>query len=85
MKIWRISQGKNNTWDTYDSAVVFADTEKDARMTHPSPYEIDGIWDGKVRSRSSWCDAKYVKVEYLGDTERDVPNKTVICGSYNAG
>lgn len=84
MKIWKISQKKNNTWDTYDSAVVFAETEECARMTHPSECETYDL-DGKVDSYSSWCDAKDVTVEYLGETDRIVPNKTVICASYNAG
>ena len=83
MKIWKISQKENNNWDTFDSAVVFAETEKDARMTFP--HSLNQGWDGKVGMRSSWCDAKYVTVEYLGVTDRDVPNKTVICASFNAG
>lgn len=86
MKIWKISQTENLIWDTFDSAVVFAETEEDARMTHPSAYEFtDSKWDGKVDYYSSWCDAKYVTVEYLGETDRDVPNKTVIVGSFRAG
>lgn len=88
MKIWRISQNVNNNWNTYDSAVVFADTEQDARMTHPSYYEFgeEGeIWDGKHRDYGRWCNAKDVIVEYLGVTDREVANKTVICASFNTG
>lgn len=87
MKIQRISQEKNDTWDTYDSAVVFAETEQDARMTHPNGYQKTGDldWGGNEMSYGSWCDAEDVKVEYLGTTDRVVPNKTVICSSFNAG
>lgn len=89
MKIWRISQKANNDWDTYDSAVVFADTEQDARMTYPAGYKFTNgesiEWNGKETSYGSWCDAKDVNVEYLGTTDREVPNKTVICASFNAG
>lgn len=87
MKIWRISQKANNYWDTYDSAVVFAETEEDARMTHPIKYEFEKgeVWDGKHRNYGPWCDAKDVTVEYLGTTDRVVPNKTVICASFNVG
>lgn len=38
MKIYKISQGLNTGWDTYDSVVVCAESEDDARTIHPSEY-----------------------------------------------
>jgi hypothetical protein len=38
MKIYRISQNINDGYDTYDSAVVAADNEEDARNIHPSQF-----------------------------------------------
>jgi hypothetical protein len=34
-KVFRISQRNNNGYDTYDSAIVVAESEGDARMIHP--------------------------------------------------
>ena len=36
MKLWLISQDVNNNYDTYDSAVVAAETEEEARVTFPN-------------------------------------------------
>lgn len=36
MKLWLIQQTANEGYDTYDSAVVAAETEEDARRTHPA-------------------------------------------------
>lgn len=41
--LYLISQSVNEGYDTYDSAVVCAATEDDAKHIHPSPY-ADG-WD----------------------------------------
>jgi hypothetical protein len=86
MKLWKISQKVNNDWDTYDSAVVAAETENDARYTEPT-HDNDTVseWNGIATRWSSWCDAKDVIVEYLGETDRVIPNKTVIVASFNAG
>lgn len=39
MNIYRVSQTENNHYDTYDSIIVAAETEDDARNTLPSEYE----------------------------------------------
>jgi hypothetical protein len=36
MKLWLISQSRNNGYDTFDSAVVAAETEAEARHIHPN-------------------------------------------------
>jgi len=82
MNIYLISQDVNNDYDTYDSAVVYAPTEEDARMTHPSDYKHD--WDGTMYDWSPWCDAREVQVDYLGETS-EVVDAGVICASFNAG
>ncbi len=35
MNLYLISQDKNDGYDTYDAAVVAANTENEARMIHP--------------------------------------------------
>jgi hypothetical protein len=81
MKLWHISQTVNRDYDTYDSAVVAAETEEAARMTHPNG-NIE--WGGTVPTWGSWAAAKYVTVEYLGEAREGHP-PGVVCASFNAG
>ena len=82
MYLWLISQTMNQDYDTYDSAVVAAETIKKARYTSPS--EFCENWDGKAVAYDSWCAADYVKVTLLGlAIEGTKPG--VICASFNAG
>ena len=49
MKLYLISQDVNTGYDTYDSAVVSAKSEADARTIHPSAYTThakNGKWMG---------------------------------------
>ena len=46
MNLYLISQDENIGYDTYDSAVVAAKSEKDARTIHPSEY-VTHVTDGK--------------------------------------
>lgn len=74
MKLWLISQSVNNDYDTYDSAVVAAETEDDAR----------NIEVGSVGPVATWCKPEHVEVRLIGDalpgTERGV-----VLASFNAG
>ena len=85
MKLFKISQSENNGWDTYDSAIVAAETEEDARKTHPSasqPYPRGEYWDSYV-----WVspkDISKVKVEYIGEAKEGT-DEGAICSSFNAG
>jgi len=88
MKLWLISQDpKNVDYDTYDSAVVAAETEELARMTHPNGWDsesYDGPWSGVDEGFTSWCDAVKVVVEYIGEAKEGT-KAGVICASFNAG
>ena len=80
MKLWIISQHQNNGYDTYDSAVVAAETESDAKMINPS----DGN-DIKPDPYSDWVgEPNAVQCEYIGEA-KDGTQKSVICASFNAG
>jgi len=49
MNLYLISQTINNGYDTYDSAVVCAESEDEARKIHPSNFVThhrDGKWYG---------------------------------------
>ena len=87
MKIYLISQDKNNGWDTYDSAVVCAENEEKARLTHPSEDSSEDCeeWDGiDGEPYGSWTNYENVKVEYIGEATPSL-KKGVICASFNAG
>lgn len=82
MKLWKLSQTQNNSYDTYDSCVVAASTEEIARATHPSDYDANG-W---ARKYKTWANTPAdVTVEYIGYTDRKYAEGTVIVASFNAG
>ena len=81
MKLWLISQNINDDYDTYDSAVVAAETEDAARDIHPRgewpETKYDGAW-------VSWDKRHLVNVEELGDGGPHW-RPGVILASFNAG
>jgi hypothetical protein len=81
MKLWKISQSENYDYDTYDSAVVAALTEDDARNISPA----GSNWDRCLTSWDQcWTKPKNVRVEYLGDAKAGT-EAGVIVASFNAG
>lgn len=91
MNIYLLSQSKNTGYDTWDSCVVIAKDEEEARMTHPyykffndDPYDEYNNWDGINGNYGGWCNAKYVAVELIG-TAVDGMERQVVCSSFNAG
>ncbi len=81
MNIYLISQCVNQDYDTYDSAVVVAKTEEDARDTSPRGGKVN--WPGG--NYGSWASKREeVSVELLGEAKEDL-REGVICASFNAG
>lgn len=82
MKLFLISQSENNNYDTYDSAVVAAETEEIAKAMDPSsgnPKVFGGEYCG------DWCKSlDGVNVLYLGEAAEGI-TQGVICASFNAG
>ena len=82
MKLWLLTQSTVNGYDTFDGAVVAANTEEEARGIHPKTVGGLGLtgekWDDRI-----WAPKERVTVEYLGDTDRDISG--VILASFNAG
>jgi hypothetical protein len=78
MKLWLLSQNMNTGWDTYDSAVVAAETAEAAKRFDPGGYliEDDGCcWAGTLED---------IEVKFLGEAAPGV-KAGVICASFNAG
>jgi hypothetical protein len=79
MKLYLISQSVNGGYDTYDSAVVAADSEDAARATHPAEKD----WDGKSETYGTWCAKENVTVQLIGTAAKGISG--VVCASFNAG
>lgn len=81
MNLYHISQNINNSYDTYDSAIVAAATEEEARKIHPSGDNND--WDGPYGH--VWCTyTSDVTVKLIGTAAPSV-TKGVVLASFNAG
>lgn len=84
MKLWLLSQQEVNDYDTYDSCVVCAATEEEAREMRPDScngFSLDWTKD----NWPDWATQKEsVKVEYLGTAARG-SKRRMICASFNAG
>ena len=88
MNIYKISQEQSNDYDTFDSAIVAANSEDEARLIVPDFQDEDNnkdgdyVWNYKF---SSWCKSPdYVKVEYIG-IAKEGTEKGIILSSFNAG
>ena len=92
--LWKISQSVNDGYDTYDSAVVVAECEEEARMIHPGGDAYNGPGSGPwwkeeplVRSYSSWADTleQVTAVKLVSIHTPDYPAGTIVVASFNAG
>lgn len=93
LKLWLIEQTENNRYDTYDSAVVAALTEDDARHMHPNGSK----WSGDIESgeyehkkwsyrHSDWAHhPRNVTATIVGNAHQSISEGDVLCASYNAG
>lgn len=79
MKLWLISQTENGGYDTYDCAVVLAETHEAAKTVN-----VGGSW--------AWCAPEFVTVKYLGEAVEGLKGELdtmdgpdIICASFNAG
>jgi hypothetical protein len=75
MNIYKISQEENYDWDTFDSAIVAADSAEEAKSMNPS---------GDGNDLRVWTTSDNVEVELIG-VAIDGTKKGVICASFNAG
>jgi len=82
--LYRISQDVNNGYDTYDSAIVVAKSEEEARKIYPN---IGYISNKKYDFNyfGDWADTpSQVTVEKIG-TATGLQDGEVVCSSFNAG
>lgn len=93
MNLYRIYRTDKVGYDEYDSAVVAAESEQDAKDQHPdgSSYWKNECWrslrvDGTEIDwgDSSWTHPNQISVELLG-TAKEGTERGVIVASFNAG
>lgn len=82
MKLWLVSQTHNGGYDTYDCAVVLADTEKEAKEVGVGGYGPYG----------TWAAPEHVTAKYIGEAVEGLKGElstgdgdSIICASFNAG
>lgn len=77
------------TWDEYDSFVVCAESEDEARRVYPSGgmfFEDDMSEQSKRYFKSCWTDKiETLEVTCIGLAAVSLKNRQVICSSFNAG
>jgi hypothetical protein len=90
MKIFKIYQNINTGYDTYDSAVVVANSAVEAQKIHPCDTSSDFNMYDNWNQYDNWAPRPgLVKVMYLGEVvgeaDSDIYPGAVICASFNAG
>lgn len=78
MNLYLLTQNKIKSYDTYDSCIVIAENEEDAKTIHP--HFPNPKWDS-----STWCKKpSQVTAEYIG-TAKEGSDRGVVLASFNAG
>jgi len=99
MNIYLLSQDINNNYDTYDSVIVIAESEEEARKIHPSEYSThveNNEWYGTYADKSNgtyptgshewipYSEINKLSVDLIG-TANENQKKGVVLASFNAG
>lgn len=90
MNLYTIYQDTNNGYDTYDTALVAAETEEEAKRIDPSDCHVwsdeeeSWIYEGRVDNHDSWVTVDKVSAEYMGKAKDDL-RSGLIFSSFNAG
>ncbi len=89
MNLYKLSVKTEIEYDTYDSCVVCAESEKEARFIHPFAEELEGDekwWDGEYAEDYiwQWSKPEDLTVEFLGVAKMGMA-EGLILASYNAG
>lgn len=83
MKLWLISQTENTGYDTYDAAIVAAETADDARKIHPLRPTAADAWTSRFMTDVWASSPDLVTAECIGEARTDMP-AGLILASFNA-
>lgn len=80
MKLYLLKQNDNNEYDTYDSCLVCAENEADAKMIAPNgePFVENERWNTWAKKASA------ITCEEIGEANEN-QTRGVIIASFNAG
>lgn len=84
MNLYLISQNVNTDWDTYDFAVVAAESASLAQRTYPGVYLPRDWPESSYDDLDEWTSPANVHVKYIGEAAYDIA-AGVICASFKAG
>jgi hypothetical protein len=85
MNLYKISQDDVGGWDTFDSAVVAAETVEAAKRIHPASYVDKPVGEKREYYSLSWTnDPEKVSCKFIGVAVTGT-QQGVICASFNAG
>lgn len=83
MNLYKVWQDVNNDYDTYDSAVVCAENEDEAKQI--SVDEFGGVpGDPDDFDDSTWTTIDKIQCKLIGIADEDM-TKGVVVASFNAG
>jgi hypothetical protein len=82
LHIFLLNQNTNNKYDTYESAVVIAKNEEEARLIHPDGniFTFKREWDMR-----SWVSPDQVKVQLVGVAGHNWQEGDVVIANYHSG
>jgi hypothetical protein len=90
--IYLLSRTDKIDYDNYDSVVVCANSEKEARKIHPSRFlcksEIEKWKNNNLSRTDGWIffdKIDTLKVKLIGQASDDIELGSVILASFNAG
>ena len=80
MKLYLLEQNDNNDYDTYDSCLVCAENEADARTIDPdgNTFEENNRWSSWARSKEA------ITCQEIGEANGK-QQRGVVIASFNAG
>lgn len=77
LKLWKLSQSMNNGYDTYDSCIVAAYTEEEAKNISPCRKDMVYMcWTINVTKVTATC---------IGVASPSINSGTCLLASFNAG
>lgn len=86
MKLFKLSQNTNNSYDTFYSIIVSAEDAVEARVMRPTYKGFSTDWSGAAEDPSSdWAyRIEEVNVEYIGEAKEGT-KRGIILASFHAG
>lgn len=88
MNLYLLTQTFADDYDTYDSCVVVAETEEEAKTIDPSKRNKPSTEeiDREVTYSASWAiKPSQVTAKFIGVAADGLERRQVICASFNAG